>query len=190
MTANRSRDGALRMEKVSLHLYGTEEESRGGIADGPTPAAPRPRIEQSHRGKRGAVPKNSQPRPAQSREPQSQERSIFVIAERLVQIWSSNEREIADLRTLRQREQRVRAYMSSPRSNLALGHACLERLEQAYKHHLARLCENRRELSRLLPRLDAELGSETAVPCLRSWGQTADHRRSLLDSRPTHCWYA
>ena len=121
---------------------------------------------------------------------QPQARSIFVIAERLVQIWCSNEQELAELRALGQRKQRVRAYMSSPRSNPELGHVCLERLEKACETHLARLSDNRLELSRLLPLLDAELGPEMAIHCLRSWGRSTARRRSHLDSRPTHCWYA
>jgi hypothetical protein len=190
MTASRSRAGASRMEGVSLHLYGKQEESRGAAADGPGPVAPWSAAERSPRGNRGTVTKDPPLEPSLPCELQPQARSIFVIAERLVQIWCSNERELAELRTLRQKEQRVRAYLSSPQSNPALGHACLERLEKAYENHLARLCENRRELSGLLPQLDAEGQSEMAIHCLRSRSQTAERRRLLLDSRPTHCWYA
>ena len=191
MTASRSRAGASKMEGVAFHLYGTEEESRGAApGDGPEPAASWVAAARPPRGDRGTVACASPHEPAVPCELEPQARSIFVIAERLVQIWCSNERELAELQALRQRKQRVRAYLSSPRSNPALGHACLERLEKAYENHLARLCDNRLELSRLLPLLDAELGPEMAIACLRSWGQSTAHRRSHLDSQPTHCWYA
>jgi len=191
MTASRSRASASRMEKTDFHLYVTEED-RGAASAGNVlePMKPWAAAGPSPQGDPGSEANESSPEPVVPCELQPQARSIFVIAERLVQIWCSNERELGELRVLEQRKQRVRAYLSSPRSNPALGHACLERLENDYETHLARLSVNRLELSRLLPLLDAELGPDMAIHCLRSWGQSPARSRSHLNSRPTHCWYA
>ncbi len=59
----------------------------------------------------------------------SSRRPIFLSAERLVQIWSNNEREIMELRVLRLKAARARAYLLSPGCNRLLGRACLKRLE-------------------------------------------------------------
>ena len=76
---------------------------------------------------------------------------------------------------------RARAYLSSPRANPALGKACLERLEKASEHHLARLRENRLELFEVLPMLDVQLSAESDIACLGSRGQTAGWHRSRRD---------
>ena len=81
---------------------------------------------------------------ARPQEPESSPRPIFLVADRLVQIWSSNEREFAELRALRLKVAQTRAYLASPGCNRLLGHACLERLETLRRKHLARLRANRR----------------------------------------------
>src|SRR6516164_6967010 len=71
-------------------------------------------------------------------------RSIFLIAERLVQIWSNNEREFIELDILRLKAARVHAYLVSPRCNRALAQACLDHLRVQRRERLARLRANRR----------------------------------------------
>ena len=67
---------------------------------------------------------------------QSPDRSIFVNAERLVQVWSSRERQIAELSVSRRNMERACVYLARPACNEALGFACLENR-----------CEGAREVS-------------------------------------------
>jgi hypothetical protein len=127
---------------------------------------------------------------AQSREPHSSPRSIFLVAERLVQIWSSNEQEFAELRALRIKMQRTRAYLASPGCHQLLGRAYLERMEKAHREHLARLRANRREAWELVARLNAELGPEPKHRSLGTSSQAANSRISDLQPSSKYCWYA
>ena len=87
----------------------------------------------------------------------SSPRPIFLVAERLVQIWSSNEREFVELRALRIKVAGARAYLASPGCNRLLGHACLEHLETLRRNHLAMLRANRLAAWELMAELGAEL---------------------------------
>jgi hypothetical protein len=69
----------------------------------------------------------------------SQTRPIFSIAQRLVQMWSTIEQELAQLRVLRLRRERVCAYLRTPGCNLVLGTAHLQRIDEARREHIARL---------------------------------------------------
>lgn len=198
MTAIRTRAGACRMEGVAIHLHGTKGEELV-FARGDEPGSTTSREAVARRLPTDQVA-GASTSPLASKGPrrvQRHERSIFVIAERLVQIWCSNERDLAELRSLRLKKQRLCAYLSSSDASTALGDACLEKLENAYELHLARLEENRLELSRLLPKLDGKctassrpLGPEKAASQLRSWGQSPENRRPNRDSRSTHRSYA
>ena len=127
---------------------------------------------------------------ARTREPESSPRPIFLVADRLVQIWSSNEREFAELRALRLKMARTRAYLASPGCNRLLGHACLERLETLRRKHLARLRANRRAAWELMAELGAELAPPAEPQSLWISGRARDLR--IPDSRRhcTQCWYA
>ena len=81
----------------------------------------------------------------------SSPRPIFLVAERLVQIWSCNEREFMELRATRLNAARARAYLASPGCNRLLGQACLKRLETQRQEHLARLRANRRAACEFWP---------------------------------------
>ena len=137
----------------------TEQKRRNSCSLGVMNPVRRPRVKRSRgacRRIRSQEPALHRSRPRALVGLQRHERSIFVIAERLVQIWCSNERELAELQVAAAEEAARSCLPELPRANPALGDACLERLENAYESHLARLCENRLELSRLLPVLDAE----------------------------------
>lgn len=127
---------------------------------------------------------------ARTREPESSLRPIFLVADRLVQIWSSNEREFAELRALRLKMARTRAYLASAGCNRLLGHACLERLETLRRKHLARLRANRRAAWELMAELGAELAPPAEPQSLWISGRARDLR--IPDSRRhcTQCWYA
>jgi hypothetical protein len=127
---------------------------------------------------------------AQTPEIHSSPRSIFLAAERLVQIWSSNEQEFAELRALRFKIQRTRAYLASPGCHQLLGRAYLERMEKAHRTHLARLRANRREAWELVARLNAAFGPEPKLGPLRTTRQATDFRVSDFQSRSKYCWYA
>lgn len=83
-------------------------------------------------------------------------RPIFLAAERLVQIWTSNEELLARLQDLDWKLRRARAYLARPDANRKLGQACLEHCETTRANYLARLRENRRLAQELLSRLDGE----------------------------------
>ena len=129
---------------------------------------------------------------ARPQEPESSPRPIFLVADRLVQIWSSNEREFAELRALRLKVAQTRAYLASPGCNRLLGHACLERLETLHRKHLARLRANRRAAWKLMAELGAELPPPAEPQPQSLWisGRARDLR--IPDSRRhcTQCWYA
>ena len=127
---------------------------------------------------------------ARTREPQSSPRPIFLVADRLVQIWSSNEQEFAELRALRLKMAQTRAYLASPGCNRLLGNACLERLETLHRKHLARLRANRRAAWELMAELGADLTPQAETESLWSSGRARDS--CIPDSRrhTTQCWYA
>lgn len=89
--------------------------------------------------------------------PLTSPRSNFLLTEQLVQIWSSNERDLAELRGLRFKAAQARAYLASPGCNRSLGLSYLERLETTRRIHLARLRANRRSAWQLLSQLDHKL---------------------------------
>jgi hypothetical protein len=127
---------------------------------------------------------------ARTREPESSARPIFLVADRLVQIWSSNEQEFAELRALRVKTAQTRAYLASPGCNRLLGNACLERLETLHRKHLARLRANRRAAWELMAELGAELAPQAEPQSLWTSGRAGDSW--IPDSRrhTTQCWYA
>ncbi|MGZ3380851.1 MAG: hypothetical protein ACXVBB_11385 [Isosphaeraceae bacterium] len=127
---------------------------------------------------------------ARPQEPESSPRPIFLVADRLVQIWSSNEREFAELRALRLKVAQTRAYLAAPGCNRSLGHACLERLETLRRKHLARLRANRRAAWKLMAELGAELTPSAEPKSLWISGRARD--LCIPDSRRhcTQCWYA
>ena len=127
---------------------------------------------------------------ARTREPESSARPIFLVADRLVQIWSSNEREFAGLRALRVKMAQTRAYLASPGCNRLLGNACLERLEMLHRKHLARLRANRRAAWELIAELGAELAPQAEHQPLWSSGRARDSRIPDLRRHTTQCWYA
>ncbi len=86
--------------------------------------------------------------------PLTSPRSIFLLTEQLAQIWTSNERDLAELRGLRPKVAQARAYLASPGCNRSLGLSYLERLETTRRIHLARLRANRRSAWQLLSQLD------------------------------------
>ncbi len=128
--------------------------------------------------------------PARTREPESSPRPIFLLADRLVQIWSSNEQEFAELRGLRLKMAQTRAYLASANCNRMLGNTCLERLETLHRKHLARLRANRRAAWESMSELGANLTPEAATQPLWSSGRAGDS--SIPDSRrhATQSWYA
>ena len=125
-----------------------------------------------------------------TREPESSRRPIFLVADRLVQIWSSNEQEFAELRAIRLKMAQTRAYLASPGCNRLLGNACLERLETLHRKHLARLRANRRAAWELMAELGADLTPQAETESLWSSGRARDS--CIPDSRrhTTQCWYA
>ncbi len=127
---------------------------------------------------------------ARTREPESSPRPIFLVADRLVQIWSSNEQEFAELRALRLKMAQTHAYLASPGCNRLLGNACLERLETLHRKHLARLRANRRAAWELMAELGADLTPQADTESLWSSGRARDS--CIPDSRrqTTQCWYA
>ena len=127
---------------------------------------------------------------ARPQEPESAPRPIFLVADRLVQIWSSNEREFAELRALRLKVAQTRAYLASPGCNRLLGHACLERLETLRRKHLAGLRANRRAAWELLAELGAELPSQVEPQSLWISGRAGDLRIPDWRRHGTQCWYA
>jgi hypothetical protein len=133
-----------------------------------------------------------QPERSSSQEPLSlsSPRPIFKSAERLVQIWSSNEREIIELRVLRLKAARARAYLLSPGCNRLLGRACLQRLETQRHEHLARLRGNHQAACELMAEVGAEQARQ-AEPRHRCFSARAGD--SLIsDPGPhlTRCWSA
>jgi hypothetical protein len=127
---------------------------------------------------------------ARTREPESSPRPIFLVADRLVQIWSSTEQEFAELRALRLKMAQTRAYLASPDCNRLLGNACLERLETLHRKHLARLRANRRAAWELMAELGADLTPQAEPQSLWNSGRAMDS--CITDSRrhATQCWYA
>jgi hypothetical protein len=89
-----------------------------------------------------------------------QTRPIFVIAQRLVQIWSAIEQELAELRALRVRRERVCVYLRTPGCNLVLGMVQLRRVDEARRNHLARLRARRRDAWTLVASVNHELGPD------------------------------
>ena len=62
--------------------------------------------------------------------PLTSPRSIFLLTERLAQIWTSNERDLEELLGLRPRVAQARAYLASPGCNRSLGLAYLDAWRQ------------------------------------------------------------
>ena len=89
---------------------------------------------------------------------QSPDRSIFVNAERLVQVWSSRQRQLAELSVSRRNMERACVYLARPACNEALGFACLENAAKAHARCLEQLRASRREARKLVHRFDANLG--------------------------------
>jgi hypothetical protein len=88
---------------------------------------------------------------------QSPDRSIFVNAERLVQVWSSRQRQIAELSVSRRKMERACAYLARPACNPALGFACLESAVRAHARRLEQLRESRWEARKQAHHLEANL---------------------------------
>jgi hypothetical protein len=89
-------------------------------------------------------------------------RPIFVVADRLVQIWLSNEQALNELPSLLRRRDSVRSYLSSPGCNPELGRTCLNRIEKSVQELRARLHANDlevRELDACLDQPNAALGA-------------------------------
>jgi hypothetical protein len=91
---------------------------------------------------------------------QSADRSIFVNAERLVQVWSRRERQIAELSVSRRNMERACVFLARPTCSHALGFACLEIAVKAHARCLEQLRASRREARKLVLRVDADLGPE------------------------------
>jgi hypothetical protein len=89
---------------------------------------------------------------------QSADRPIFVNAERLVQVWSRRERQIAELSVSRRNMERACVFLAKPACNQALGFACLEFAVKAHARCLEQLRTSRREARKLIHRVDADLG--------------------------------
>src|SRR5438309_6173083 len=89
---------------------------------------------------------------------QSPDRSIFVNAERLVQVWSSRERQIAELSVSRRNMERACVYLARPTCNQALGFAALEIAVKAHARRLERLRASRSQVRKLVHRVDANVG--------------------------------
>jgi hypothetical protein len=89
---------------------------------------------------------------------QSPNRSIFVNAERLVQVWSSRQRQIAELSVSRRNMERACVYLARPACNQALGFAALEIAVKAHARSLERLRASRSRARNLVHRVDANLG--------------------------------
>jgi hypothetical protein len=123
-------------------------------------------------------------------EPEPSPRPIFLVADRLVQIWSSNEQEFAELRALRLKTAQTRAYLASPGCNRLLGNACLERLETLHRKHLARLRANRREAWELMAELGAELSPQAQTQSLWNSGRARESCSPDSRRQTTQCWYA
>jgi hypothetical protein len=124
------------------------------------------------------------------RTPISSPRPIFLVAERLVQIWSSNEREFIELRALRLKVARARAYLVSPGCNRLLGQACLERLETLRRNHLDRLRANRRAAWELMAEFGTEPPRQAESQSLWTSGRAGDSGISDSLRHSTQCWYA
>jgi len=90
---------------------------------------------------------------------------FFPIADRLVQLWISNEHELMTLRRLRARRGEVRAYSARADANRRLVEASLGRIDAAIRASESRLGENRRETDGLLARLDQRTTPWTTLPC-------------------------
>jgi len=127
---------------------------------------------------------------ARTPESESSPRPIFLVADRLVQIWSSNEQEFAELRALRLKTAQTRAYLASPGCNRLLGNACLERLETLHRKHLARLRANRRAAWELMAELSAELAPQAETQSLWNSGRARESCSPDSRRQTTQCWYA
>lgn len=123
-------------------------------------------------------------RPADTREPVSPPRPIFLMAEELVQIWSSNERIFAVLRGLRMKRVRARAYLASPGCNRLLGHAYLERLETSRRQHMEQLRANRHAAWSLVSKLGSEFAPQPDLHCLWTSGFA---KKSCAANSQRHC---
>jgi hypothetical protein len=132
----------------------------------------------------------SDPQQARDQEPPSSPRPIFLVAERLVQIWSSNEQEFAELRALRLKMAQARNYLASPGCHQLLGRANLERLETLHRKHLARLRANRRAAWELVADLSAESGPQAEPQSLWASGRARNSYSSDSRRNSTQCWYA
>jgi len=125
-----------------------------------------------------------------TREPESSPRPIFLVADRLVQIWSSNEQEFAELRALRLKMAQSHAYLASQGCNHLLGNACLERLVTLHRKHLAWLRANRRAAWESLAEPGANLTPEAATRSLGSSGRAGDSCIADSQRHATQSWYA
>jgi hypothetical protein len=114
---------------------------------------------------------------------------MLHLAERLVQIWTTNVRKFAELRASRAKMDRARAYLASPGCNGTLGRAQLKVLERKHWKHLADLRANRRRAWKVLARLDAELGSAQATDSVGFLSvRRAGRCASVARWQPTRCW--
>ncbi len=123
-------------------------------------------------------------RQAGTREPASPPRPIFLMAEELVQIWSSNERIFAVLRGLRMKRIRARAYLASPGCNRLLGHAYLERLETSRRQHIEQLRANRHAAWTLVSKFGSEFAPQSDLHCL---GTSGSANQSCAANSQRHC---
>ncbi len=102
--------------------------------------------------------------------PLTSRRLMFVTAERLVQIWLSNKQEFVELRALRLRMERAKAYLALPGCNEELGKAYLEVLAKKHRKHLEHLRINRQQALKMIALLDGELGTTHKCDArARSW---------------------
>jgi hypothetical protein len=106
----------------------------------------------------GTVPLAPGDAAKESAHTQSPNRSIFMNVERLVQVWSSRERQIAELSVSRRNIERACVYLARPACNQALGSAALEIAVKAHARGLERLRASRSEARKLVHRVDANLG--------------------------------
>ena len=140
MTASRSRACAAARGGVALSLFGAEEEHRVSTP-GECPELGVSRAGAGCPSRRGGVTgaRASSDEPGVDREPQAQARSIFVIAEGLVQTWCSNERELAELQELRRRMKRVTPTWARRTRTLRWAGPAWRGWRRRHEDHLARL---------------------------------------------------
>ena len=117
-------------------------------------------------------------------------RPIFLAAVKLVQIWSSNEQALSELKELRQKIEKTRAYLASPGCHRHLAEAYLQRLQKAEKENLAALRENHRSAWELMARLNVEFESQPGPDSRQASKRAAEFSHWDCHSHSRHCWYA